>query len=178
MTDKIIISHEEYYSLSLQLAKKIIDSGVKVDYIVPLWRGGSYVAMIIHEAMKRAGIHPEHMPIKVSKYSDDGTTHDIKIDGLNYFIQNVRTDQHILLVDDIVDSGESIKAVCNELMQISNVRIHVASLHKTAHAKISPDFFVSEVNQWVNYPHEIADLSDEELQCESRKDVLKILENI
>jgi hypoxanthine phosphoribosyltransferase len=69
---KHYISAEELLQDSFLLAKKIFDFGYHPDHIIGIWRGGSPIAIAIHEYLDYMGIESEHHPVKISSYSDLG----------------------------------------------------------------------------------------------------------
>ncbi|MFX0185300.1 MAG: phosphoribosyltransferase [Candidatus Hodarchaeota archaeon] len=60
----------------------------------------------------------------------------------------------ILLVDDLVDTGESLKCAIEYLNLKSPKEIKTATLLYKPWSKIRPDYYVEEAVEWVVFPHE------------------------
>jgi hypoxanthine phosphoribosyltransferase len=61
----------------------------------------------------------------------------------------------ILLVDDLVDGGYTMKLVKEHLLKDKNINdITTATLFKKSRTVFTPDFFVEEVNDWIVFPYE------------------------
>jgi xanthine phosphoribosyltransferase len=58
----------------------------------------------------------------------------------------------VLLLDDIVDSGQTIKEVLDHLQQcFPNVEFKIASIYYKKTAVIQPDFAIHEANDWIEF---------------------------
>ncbi|MHA2327887.1 MAG: phosphoribosyltransferase, partial [Candidatus Hodarchaeales archaeon] len=60
----------------------------------------------------------------------------------------------ILLVDDLADSGESLKCALDYLKLKDPKEVKIATLLCKPWSKISPNYFVEEATEWVVFPHE------------------------
>ncbi len=60
--------------------------------------------------------------------------------------------QKVLLLDDIVDSGQTIKEVLSLLKQCyPDIEFKIASLFYKPTAVIQPDFYVHEAKEWIEF---------------------------
>ena len=114
--DKVYISANDLLLDSFRLAQKIHDSGFRPDFIIGVWRGGAPVGIAIQEYLEYVGIHTDHIAIRTSSYyginKQDKT---VRVHGLDYIIDNVNAEHQVLLVDDVFDSGRSIRAIFDKL---------------------------------------------------------------
>ena len=64
----------------------------------------------------------------------------------------------ILVVDDVCDSGETLKNISDQMQKLSYSFL-TAVLHTKPRRKIDPDIYLEEVsnNTWLNYPWEESD---------------------
>lgn len=67
-------------------------------------------------------------------------------------LPNLSNAKKILLMDDIVDSGETIKEVLRELkICYPDVEIKIASLYYKKTAVIQPDYSLHEATGWIEF---------------------------
>jgi hypoxanthine phosphoribosyltransferase len=110
--EKIYISANDLLLDSFRLAEKIIDSGFRPDFIIGVWRGGAPVGIAIQEYFEYAGFTTDHLAIRTSSYTGiDQQDKVVRVHGLDYIIDNVNAEHQVLLVDDVFDSGRSIRAI-------------------------------------------------------------------
>ena len=76
----------------------------------------------------------------------------------------------LLLVDDVFDSGRSVIAILDELKLKTRANLPKTIKIATPYYKpdrntttIVPDYYVHETDRWLVFPHELADLSPEEI---------------
>jgi xanthine phosphoribosyltransferase len=62
----------------------------------------------------------------------------------------------VLIVDDIVDSGETIKNILEVLKnEFPNTQFEIASLFYKKTAFVQPDFVEKEANAWIDFFWEV-----------------------
>lgn len=169
--EKYFISADELLLNSFVLAEKIFSDGFQPNFIIGVWRGGAPVGIAVQEYLELMGIHTNHIAIRTSSYIGiDQQNKDVKVFGLNYVLDNIKRDDALLIVDDVFDSGRSLKAVIDEIMVRTgdNAPLHIKTAcpwYKPSRnvTDITPDFFVHTTDQWLVFPHELKGLSKEEL---------------
>ena len=170
--EKKYISANELSKDSFTLAEKIYQSGFRPEIIIGVWRGGSPVAIVINEFFDYLNLKTDHIPIRAKSYSGIGQQDkEIKLDGFEYIKQQLDPEKPILLVDDVYDSGRSIEAIVQELKHMFGQKIseqikvavpwYKPSYNQTGRA---PDYFVHETDKWLVFPHELKDLTPEEIR--------------
>ncbi len=170
--DKVFISAQELLEDSFQLASDIYDSGFKPHFIVGIWRGGTPVGIAVQEFLEYKGIETDHISIRTSSYYGiDQQSKEIRVHGLHYIIENINAGDELLIVDDVFDSGRSIKAVLDELSE--KTRKNMPETVKVAcpwykpernATEIVPDFYIHETDSWLVFPHELNGLTEEEIK--------------
>lgn len=170
--DKIFINAQDLLEDSFQLAADIYDSGFKPDFIIGVWRGGTPVGICVQEYLEYKGVKTDHISIRTSSYYGlDKQSKTIRVHGLEYIIENVNADDSLLIVDDVFDSGRSIRALLNELSK--KTRRNLPQTIKIACpwfkpnknvTDITPDYYIHETEQWLVFPHELDGLSIEEIK--------------
>ena len=93
------------------------DRGVSYgDFIVGIWRGGTPVGIVVQELLDYCGIVTDHISIRTSSYVGiDQRGREIRVHGLNYVVKNIKAEDAVLIVDDVYETGLSIKAVIDTL---------------------------------------------------------------
>ncbi|NBT29385.1 MAG: hypoxanthine phosphoribosyltransferase [Gammaproteobacteria bacterium] len=183
--EKTFISASELLRDSFLLAKKIIESDFRPDFIVGIWRGGTPVGIAVQEMLEYAGIATDHVAIRTSYYRGIETTDDtVQVHGLGYLIRKLNSEDRLLIVDDVLDSGKSIEAVIAELNSRcrknlpSDIRV-ATCWYKPSKIKTGrvPDFYIHQTDQWLVFPHELQGLSKEEI-LEGKPEIADIIRQL
>lgn len=180
--EKTYLSANDLLADSFLLAEKIYASGFRPDFIIGIWRGGTPVGIAVQEYLEYKQIKTDHIAIRTSSYIGIGQqAKTIRVHGLHYIIENVNADDSLLIVDDVFDSGNSIKAVINELSE--KTRRNMPEVLKVAcpwykpennKTDIIPDFYLHETDAWLVFPHELVDLTLEEIK-KGKPEIKKVL---
>jgi len=169
---KTYLTADELLSSSFKLGEMIIKSGFKPDFIVGVWRGGTPVGIAVQELLEFCNIKSDHFAIRTSSYTGIGEQDDhVKVYGLHYLIDTMNSDDSLLILDDVFDSGRSIRAIIHELnMHMrknmpSDVRVGTV-YYKPGKNQTdrTPDYYVHQTEEWLVFPHELDGLSDEEIK--------------
>ena len=170
MTDKIYLSANQLLEDSYQLAANILASNFIPNYIVGVWRGGTPVAIAIQELLHYQGIVTDHIAIRTKSYTGIGErSNDIEITGLEYLTKRLSSDDKLLIVDDVFDTGLSAMAVIAELEKLCGKncpQIRLATPYfkpSNNQTNKKPDYYLHETEQWLVFPHELVGLSKEEI---------------
>lgn len=170
MVKKIFINANDFLLDSFKLGRMILKYGLKPDFIVALWRGGTPVGIAVQELLEYHGIKSDHIAIRTSAYDGIDSMHrQIKVHGLSYIVERANSDDTVLFVDDVFDTGLSMKAVIDKLKSKSRKNmpnIKIATVYyKPSRSKVDfkPDFYVHSVDDWLIFPHELIGLSEDEV---------------
>ena len=170
--EKVYITAEELLRDSFRLARKVYECDFKPNFIIGVWRGGAPVGIAIQEYLDFAGIKTDHIAIRTSSYTDIGKQEKtVRVHGLDYIIDNINSDDRVLLVDDVFDSGRSIQAILQRLQKKTRrnmpEEIKIACpWYKPARniTDITPDYYVNETDAWLVFPHELHGLTIDEIR--------------
>lgn len=169
--NKVYISAQQLLEDSFNLALKIYESGFKPDYIVGVWRGGAPVGIAVQELLHVLGVQSDHIAIRTSSYTGIGERDKhVKVHGLTYLIKRLESENSLLVVDDVHDSGLSIEQTIFDLKRAckkNTPEIRVATPYfKPRNNKTDriPDYYLHESDDWLVFPHEIDGLTIEELR--------------
>lgn len=145
------ISWPEYGNLAEALAEKVRAKGKKFDLVIGIARGGLPVAMVVSDHL---GTRIDFINVK----SYDG----IAQRGAPKILSTVTEDiggKGVLVVDDLVDEGDTIETVRKHLGAHKPRLIETAVLFKKPWSKIEPDYYLEVVTEWVVFPFELNEIS-------------------
>lgn len=150
---KVVFANEEYLALSWEemenfcftLTQKIERDNF--DQIVAISRGGLVVGRILADFL--------NLPISlftIQAYKEIGKQNIPKItEKLNAKVSNKK----VLLVDEIVDTGNTLSLALSYLRKPKPLKIKVAVLFYKQKSKIVPDYFLFKTSAWVIFPYEV-----------------------
>ena len=169
-SEKKIINANQILEDSFRLSEMIFKSGFMPNVLIVLWRGGASVGVPISEyfVYKNNPIE-KHILIRSSAYNHDVLKATVKMFNIDCLVKVLKKDDKVLIVDDVVDSGSTMKKMLNEINEKcgENVpeEIKVATLYyKPKTACIKPDYYLHEIDDWLVFPHELEGLSLEEIE--------------
>jgi len=171
MSEKQYIKAQDLLDDSFRLGLKVLGSGFKPDFIVGIWRGGTPVGIAVQELFEHYGIATDHIAIRTSSYEGiEQRGKNIRVHGLNYIVKKADAAHSLLIVDDVYDTGLSIKAVIDSLHRLSRGNtphdIRVATVFfKPGNNRTErpPDYYIHATDSWLVFPHELKGLSPEEI---------------
>jgi hypoxanthine phosphoribosyltransferase len=144
--DLLRISWEAAVKYCEQLAEKTGD--FRPDIIIGISRGGLVPARILSDVLgvKRVGV------IGIAFYEKAGVAGDAP-----EIVQELAVDikgRNVLLVDDVADTGKSLKAAKEHLEKLEPSEIKVATMHYKPDSIYKPDYFIGMTRAWIVYPWE------------------------
>ena len=170
LIDKQYISAQQLLDDSFSLGLKVLESGYVPHFIIGVWRGGTPVGIAVQELLDYFGIETDHIAIRTSFYTAIGETADkVKVHGLGHIIDNLRKADSILIVDDVHDTGMSMKQIVEDIEQAcadNPPEIRIATPYfKPSNNRTdrTPDYYLHETDKWLVFPHELSGLSVQEL---------------
>jgi hypoxanthine phosphoribosyltransferase len=171
MIEKKFISAQELLEDSFSLGFKILESGFKPDFIVGIWRGGTPVGIAVQELLDFHKIKTDHISIRTSSYEGiEKRSEQIRVHGLDYIVDNINSEDSLLIVDDVYDTGLSVHAVLETLKKKTrknnpwDTRIAVVYYKpKNNRTDRVPDYYIHEADQWLVFPHELNGLTKTEI---------------
>ena len=114
--EKHYIRADELLEDSFKLAWNVFESGYRPNYIVGVWRGGAPIGIAVQELLKVLGVNSDHIAIRTSYYTGIGERKEkVQVYGLSYIIKKLESDDSLLIVDDVFDTGKSIDQIIIDL---------------------------------------------------------------
>jgi len=166
MEAKLFVTANGLVRDSFVLARRIYDSGYRPEALLVIWRGGTPVGIVIHEFLRHKGIETYHAVVKSESYVGIGRRAEPEIEHLDVVVGGFPPGSRALVVDDIFDSGGTLRAV-RAALEPRTSEIRIATLYykpRNNRTEFAPDYALRETDRWVVFPHELMDLSPEEIR--------------
>ena len=164
--EKQFIQAKELLEDSFKLAWQVYESGYRPNYIIGVWRGGAPIGIAVQELLHVLGIKSDHIAIRTSYYTGiDKTDDEVQVHGLSYIIKKIESEDRVLIVDDVHDTGVSIDKVISTIevaCKKNTPEIRIATPYfKPLKNKTDrkPDYFLHETDEWLVFPHELDGLT-------------------
>ena len=142
-----IMSWELFNVLAKKVAEKMKEDGYQPDFMVGLARGGWVLSRVLCDYL---GVR-DLVSLKVEHWGITPTP-----DGaakIKYPFDIDLTGRDVVIVDDITDTGESMKVALDYIMTLNPRNIRTATLRHISGGKFTPDFHGDEIAwRWVVFP--------------------------
>ena len=185
--EKHFIRSENLIQDSFKLAWRVYEDGYRPNYIIGVWRGGTPIGIAVQEFFSVLGVPSDHIAIRTSHYQGiDERGSDVEVYGLNYIIKQVESEDSLLIVDDVHDTGISIEKIVTDLKAAckkNTPEIRVATPYfkpSKNRTDRKPDYYLHETDKWLVFPHELEGLSLSEIKANKPEvsDLIKHIEKI
>ncbi len=142
-----VITFNEYVE---QLANKISETGIKFNGIIYIQRGGMIPARLLSDLLGLS----EMYPVIAKSYKGINDAEKVKIESVPELPPG-----RFLLVDDVVDTGNTIEAVKQVLLKKNkgkDIELAVAAVFYKDKGGPKPDFYAEEVDKdtWIDFYYE------------------------
>ena len=140
---------KQIYNMLLNLAEKIRKAKFKPDIIVGVSRGGWPPARVLSDLLDNpnlANVRAEfYLGIAETK-GDPTLTQPVsmKVEG-----------KKVLIVDEIADTGKSLKLIRKHIIDKGAVETKIATIYYKPWSIVKPDYYEKETSRWVVFPWEI-----------------------
>ena len=143
-----IPSWDQIYGLLLDLANRVRRDGFKPDVIVGVSRGGWPPARVMSDLLE----NPRLANVTAEFYVGVAETK-----GKPVITQPVSVSvkgKKILVVDDVADTGESLRLVRSHLGEQGATEIKIATIYYKPWSVVIPDYYEKETSSWIIFPWE------------------------
>lgn len=143
-----IPSWNQIYSLLLKVAEAVRKSKYEPDVIVGISRGGWIPARIMADLLenpKLANVATEYYLGVAETKQEPSLTHPVSLSV---------ADKKVLVVDDVADTGESLKLVSAHLKEQGASEIRIATIYYKPWSATIPQYYAKETCLWIIYPWE------------------------
>jgi hypoxanthine phosphoribosyltransferase len=149
----LYVSWDEYHMLIERLALKVHNSGWAFDQILCLARGGLRPGDVLSRVLRK--------PLAImstSSYRADSGTIQGRLDMAQYItLPRGELSGRVLLVDDLADSGVTLKAVVDRLRAMPSIsELRSSVIWVKGVSSYTPDYFVESLptSPWIHQPFE------------------------
>lgn len=139
---------DQIYCMLLDLALEIRRSGFKADLIVGVSRGGWAPARILSDLLDNA----RTANMKIEFYTGLGKT--AAKPRVTQPISESISGKTALVVDDVSDTGKSLKAATEHLLGNGAVSVKTVTVYFKPHSIFKPDYFADTTSDWIIFPWE------------------------
>ena len=137
------------YSMLLNLAKKIREDKFHPELIVGISRGGWIPARVMSDLLGNSNL----TDVKVEFYIGIGETRNKPI--MDKSISISVNDKYLLIIDDVADTGESLKLVKEHVNLKGAIEVKTATIYCKPHSKLIPDYYIKKTKKWIIFPWEL-----------------------
>ena len=139
--EKLYYPYENFLTDTKVLTQKI---EWEFDPIIAIARGGLSLAQLLGEYYDLRAVY------SINTIGYDNTQ---KLDAVKVFnLPQLQDARSVLIVDDIVDSGDTLAEVLRVLDEVyPYITFKTASLFYKKSAKIAPNWYVKEAESWIDF---------------------------
>ena len=145
----MVLSWQDVYNLTLRLSEKIVDSGFSPTVIVGIARGGWIPARILSDVLYANTM----WNVRIEYYTDLGRKG--REPKITQPLMVPLVGQKVLVVDEVADSGESLRYAVDHVKKQQVSEVKSAVLHLKRHSSMIPDYYMQMVEAWTIYPWEL-----------------------
>lgn len=146
------VSWEQLQRDSFELARQINKANQHIDLIVAIARGGMSVAQLLSDFLG--------LPVATFTVSSYKDLQQQKLSEISFHVGGDVKNKHILLVDDISDTGKTFERGIKYLHELGVSSIQTAAPFIKPGTAHLPDFYRTKTAAWVVFPYEIRETVD------------------
>lgn len=133
--------------------------------------------MVVQECLATLGVDTDHIALRTSyqgreEYEKTAAARaPIRVHGKQYLLENLNTEDRLLIVDDVYSSGRHTQAVIDQLRDglkrnmPEDVRVAALWYRPQLGAVSKPDFYLHQTDQWLVLPYEVNGLTLDEVKA-------------
>ncbi len=140
------ISWTSYGRLASELAEMVARSKIELELVIGIARGGIPLAMVLADQL---GLKLDI--INVKSYS--GIAKRGRVAIVSTLTEDIKS-RNLLLVDDLIDAGDTIETVTDFLSKREPKSIRTAVMFTKPWSRPRPDFSLDVLEEWVVFPWE------------------------
>jgi len=140
------VAWSQYHTLARQMAGAILSGGIHIDEVVAISRGGLTLGHLLTDLLR----------VPISTFTIQSYT-DIREQGEVKITKPLTTpiyDKHVLLVDDVSDSGKTIQRALEYLKTQQPKNVTTLTMFYKPHSVFKPDYYAQETSAWILFPYE------------------------
>jgi len=139
---------DEIYEMLLSLAEKIRKDKFRPDVIIGICRGGWPPARVMSDLLG----NPKLANVSVEFYVDVAETKSKPV--LTQPISTSVKGKKVLILDDVADTGRTLKIVREHLFSKGAEQVKIATIYYKPWSIVVPDYYEKETRRWIVFPWE------------------------
>lgn len=139
----------QIYEMLLDIADKIRRDRFKPDVIVGVSRGGWPPARVLSDLLD----NPNLANLRTEFYA--GVAETKSEPNLTQPVSIPIADKRVLIVDEVADTGKSLRLVKEHAQQQAATEAKIATVYYKPWSIIKPDYYAKETSHWIIFPWEI-----------------------
>jgi len=143
-----IPSWDQIYELLLNLASTVRKTGFKPEIIIGVSRGGWPPARVMSDLLE----NPNVANVAAEFYIDVAETKGKPV--ITQPVSVLVEGKRVLVVDDVADTGESLRLVRSYLEEQGATEVKTATIYYKPWSVIIPDYYEKETRSWIIFPWE------------------------
>jgi hypoxanthine phosphoribosyltransferase len=139
----------QIYSMLLDLADRIRKDNFKPDIIIGVSRGGWPPARVLSDLLD----NPNLANVRAEFYLGVAETkgEPVITQPISVNIKNKK----VLIVDEVADTGKSLKLVKEHIAQQKPLQARTATVYCKPWSIVAPDYYEKETSRWIVFPWEV-----------------------
>jgi hypoxanthine phosphoribosyltransferase len=124
----------------------------------------------VQDLLDFCGVPTDHIAIRTSLYTEIATAAaKVRVHGLNYINRTVDSEESLLIVDDVYDSGHNIRQVVDDIHNSGRKNtedVRIATVYCEPARCIPstvPHYYLHDTDKWPVFPHDRAGRSFDEI---------------
>ncbi len=144
-------SWPEIQKSCLLIAQRTKSDGFQPNIIVGVARGGWVPARLLADFLEIDDL----TNLGISFYEDIASTK--KRPSITQPVTAKLAGKLVLMVDDVADSGESLRIGRDHLTRLNPLGLKIATIFKKPWSIVTPDYYTNETDAWIIFPWEQAE---------------------
>ncbi len=172
----VVLKFEDIWNQLIQIRDKILEK-YQPDILIGISRGGLVITRFLSDLIDINYV----AVLGIGFYTGINETAKTPVitQDLCYDIKNKK----ILLIDDVADTGISLRFSIDYLQKKSPKDLKIATIHYKPKSVIEPDFYIEKTTKWIVYPWEYLEFSKlffkkKQNQNFSKKEILNQLASL
>lgn len=142
----LVLTWNQFFDDVAQLAFKL--DGGRFDALVAVARGGLVVARLISDIVEVKRI--ASLAIEYYKGVNERAASPRLVGGLGLDVRGFK----LLVVDDVADTGETLKLAVEHLKSLGAREISSCTVYVKPWCRFKPNYYARVVEEWVVFPYE------------------------
>ena len=147
------------YRLMLSLGRQIVSADFEPDVVVGISRGGWLPARVLSDLLT----NPNLASVKAECYVRIGEAKETPMITQRLMVDV--TGKAVLVVDDVADTGKSLRLVKTHVLEQEASEVKTATLYYKRRSIFKPDFYAKETDCWIVFPWELKETVNKILEA-------------